>query len=140
MMEMTREMAIGKIHRAVVTGADLHYVGSITVDEDLLDAANIVPGQKVDIVDVNNGERLSTYTIAGARGSGTIQLNGAAAHKVSVGDLVIIMAYAQVPESLVRTVKPSVVFVDGSNRGKRSRGLRACPRAGAEELRRLTNA
>ena len=64
MMEMTREMAIGKIHRAVVTGADLHYVGSITVDEDLLDAANIVPGQKVDIVDVNNGERLSTYTIA----------------------------------------------------------------------------
>ena len=116
MMEMTREMVIGKIHRGVVTGADLHYVGSITVDEDLLDAANIVPGQKVDIVDVNNGERLSTYTIAGERGSGTIQLNGAAAHKVSVGDLVIIMAYAQVPESLVRTVKPSVVFVDGSNR------------------------
>ena len=100
-MEMTREMAIGKIHRAVVTGADLHYVGSITVDEDLLDAANIVPGQKVDIVDVNNGERLSTYTIAGERGSGTIQLNGAAA------------------------------------RGFRPRGLRACPRAGAEELRRL---
>ncbi|MDK7158506.1 aspartate 1-decarboxylase [Pauljensenia sp. UMB3104] len=116
MMEITREMAIGKIHRAVVTGADLHYVGSITVDEDLLDAANIVPGQKVDIVDVNNGERLSTYTIAGERGSGTIQLNGAAAHKVTVGDLVIIMAYAQVPESLVRQVKPSVVFVDGSNR------------------------
>ena len=116
MMEITREMAIGKIHRAVVTGADLHYVGSITVDEDLLDAANIVPGQKVDIVDVNNGERLSTYTIAGERGSGTIQLNGAAAHKVTVGDLVIIMAYAQVPESLVRRVKPSVVFVDGSNR------------------------
>ena len=112
MMEMTREMAIGKIHRAVVTGADLHYVGSITVDEDLLDAANIVPGQKVDIVDVNNGERLST----GERGSGTIQLNGAAAHKVTVGDLVIIMAYAQVPESLVRTIKPSVVFVEGSNK------------------------
>ena len=110
MMEMTREMAIGKIHRAVVTGADLHYVGSITVDEDLLDAANIVPGQKVDIVDVNNGERLSTYTIAGERGGGT------AAHKVSVGDLVIIMAYAQVPESLVRTIKPSVVFVDEANK------------------------
>ena len=116
MMEMTREMAIGKIHRAVVTGANLHYVGSITVDEDLLDAANIVPGQKVDIVNVNNGERLSTYTIAGWRGSGTIQLNGAAAHKVNVGDLVIIMAYAQVPESLVRQVKPSVVFVDEANR------------------------
>ena len=111
MMEMTREMAIGKIHRAVVTGADLHYVGSITVDEDLLDAANIVPGQ-----DVNNGERLSTYTIAGERGSGTIQLNGAAAHKVTVGALVIIMAYAQVPESLVRQVKPSVVFVDEANK------------------------
>ena len=75
-----------------------------------------MPGQKVDIVDVNNGERLSTYTIAGGRGSGTIQLNGAAAHKVSVGDLVIIMAYAQVPESLVRTIKPSVVFVDEANK------------------------
>ena len=108
MMEMTREMAIGKIHRAVVTGADLHYVGSITVDEDLLDAANIVPGQKVDIVDVNNGERLSTYTIAGERGSGTIQLNGAAAHKVSVGDLVIIMAYATCPNPwYVRLSPPS---------------------------------
>ena len=115
MMEMTREMAIGKIHRATVTGADLHYVGSITVDEDLLDAANIVPGQKVDVADVNNGERLSTYTIAGERGSGTVQLNGAAAHRVRVGDLVIIMAYAQVPESLVRQVKPSVVFVDEAN-------------------------
>lgn len=115
-MEMTREMAIGKIHRATVTGADLHYVGSITVDEDLLDAANIVPGQKVDIVDVDNGERLSTYTIAGRRGSGTVQLNGAAAHKVSVGDLVIIMAYAHVPESLVRSIRPSVVFVDEANR------------------------
>lgn len=115
MMEMTREMAIGKIHRATVTGADLHYVGSITVDEELLEAANIVPGQKVDIVDVNNGERLATYTIAGERGSGTVQLNGAAARRVSVGDLVIIMAYAQVPESLVRTVKPRVVFVDEAN-------------------------
>ena len=113
---MTVQMLKGKIHRATVKQAELNYVGSITVDEDLLDAANIVPGQKVDIVDVNNGERLSTYTIAGERGSGTIQLNGAAAHKVTVGDLVIIMAYAQVPESLVRTVKPSVVFVDGSNK------------------------
>ena len=148
MMEMTREMAIGKIHRAVVTGADLHYVGSITVDEDLLDAANIVPGQKVDIVDVNNGERLSTYTIAGERGSGTIQLNGAAAHKVSVGDLVIIMAYAQVPESLVRTVKPVRRLrrrlqphrQRRQPRGHRPRGLGAGPRAGPEELRRLTNA
>ena len=106
MSEMTRTMVIGKIHRARVTGADLHYVGSITIDEDLLDAANIVPGQKVDIADVNNGSRLSTYTIAGQRGSGVIQLN----------DLVIIMAYAQVPESQVRSVTPSVVFVDAQNR------------------------
>ena len=116
MMEMTRDMAIGKIHRAVVTGADLHYVGSITVDEDLLDAANIVPGQKVDIVFFNDTATTEIYTIAGERGSGTIQLNGAAAHKVTVGDLVIIMAYAQVPESLVRTIKPSVVFVDEANK------------------------
>ena len=86
-------------------------------DGDLLDAANIVPGQKVDVVDVNNGERLSTYTIAGERGSGTIQLNGAAAHKVTVGDLVIIMAYAQVPESLVRRVLPSVVVSSGNHAG-----------------------
>ena len=113
---MMLNMLKGKIHRATVVQAELDYVGSITVDEDLLDAANIVPGQKVDIVNVNNGERLSTYTIAGERGSGTIQLNGAAAHKVTVGDLVIIMAYAQVPESLVRQVKPSVVFVDEANK------------------------
>ena len=116
MMEITREMAIGKIHRAVVTGADLHYVGSITVDEDLLDAADIVPGQKVDIADIDNGARLATYTIAGPRGSGVVQLNGAAAHLVSVGDLVIIMAYAHVPESQARTMAPSVVFVDADNR------------------------
>ena len=94
----------------------MHYVGSITIDEDLLDAANIVPGQKVDIADVNNGSRLSTYTIAGQRGSGVIQLNGAAAHLVNLDDLVIIMAYAQVPESQVRSVTPSVVFVDAQNR------------------------
>ena len=112
MSEMTRTMVIGKIHRARVTGADLHYVGSITIDEDLLDAANIVPGQKVDIADVNNGSRLSTYTIAGQRGSGVIQLNGAAAHLVNLDDLVIIM----VPESQVRSVKPIVVFVDAQNR------------------------
>ena len=116
MSEMTRTMVIGKIHRARVTGADLHYVGSVTIDEDLLDAANIVPGQKVDIADVNNGSRLSTYTIAGGRGSGVIQLNGAAAHLVNVDDLVIIMAYAQVPESQVRSLRPSVVFVDRENR------------------------
>ena len=109
-------MLKGNIHRATVVQADLDYVGSITVDEDLMDAAGIREYEQVQIVDVNNGQRFETYVISGERGSGTIQLNGAAAHKVSVGDLVIILAYAQVPESLVRTVKPSVVFVDGSNR------------------------
>ncbi|WP_184454647.1 aspartate 1-decarboxylase [Schaalia hyovaginalis] len=111
-----RPMIQGKIHRAKVTGADLHYVGSVTIDEDLLDAADIVPGQQVDIADIDNGNRLTTYTIAGRRGSGVVQLNGAAAHLVSVGDLVIIMAYCQVPESRVRGWKPAVAFVDEENR------------------------
>ena len=115
MSEIMRSMIQGKIHRATVTGADLHYVGSITIDEALLDAANIAPGQQVDIADVNNGNRLSTYTIAGPRGSGVIQLNGAAAHLVNLGDLVIIMAYCQVPESMVKGWKPAVAFVDADN-------------------------
>lgn len=116
MSEVMRPMIQGKIHRAKVTGADLHYVGSVTIDEDLLDAADIVPGQQVDIADIDNGNRLTTYTIAGRRGSGVVQLNGAAAHLVSVGDLVIIMAYCQVPESRVRGWKPAVAFVDEENR------------------------
>ncbi|MDY4262898.1 MAG: aspartate 1-decarboxylase [Schaalia hyovaginalis] len=116
MSEVMRPMIQGKIHRAKVTGADLHYVGSITIDEDLLDAADIAPGQRVDIADVDNGNRLTTYTIAGERGSGVVQLNGAAAHLVSVGDLVIIMAYCQVPESRVRGWRPAVAFVDEENR------------------------
>lgn len=115
MSEIMRPMIQGKIHRATVTGADLHYVGSITIDEDLLDAANIAPGQQVDIANVNNGNRLSTYTIAGPRGSGVIQLNGAAAHLVNLGDLVIIMAYCQVPESMVKGWEPAVAFVDADN-------------------------
>ena len=115
MSEIMRPMIQGKIHRATVTGADLHYVGSITIDEALLDAANIAPGQQVDIADVNNGNRLSTYTIAGPRGSGVIQLNGAAAHLVNLGDLVIIMAYCQVPESMVKGWEPAVAFVDADN-------------------------
>ena len=84
-----------KIHRATVTHADLHYVGSVTVDADLLDAADILPGEMVSIVDITNGSRLETYTIAGVRGSGVIGINGAAAHLVNVGDLVILMTYAQ---------------------------------------------
>ncbi len=116
MSEILRPMIQGKIHRATVTGADLHYVGSVTIDEDLLDAADIAPGQQVDIADIDNGNRLTTYAIAGERGSGVVQLNGAAAHLVSVGDLVIVMAYCQVPESMVRAWRPAVAFVDEENR------------------------
>ncbi len=116
MSEIMRPMIQGKIHRAKITAADLHYVGSVTIDEDLLDAADIAPGQQVDIADIDNGNRLTTYTIAGPRGSGVIQLNGAAAHMVTVGDLVIIMAYCHVPESMVRTWTPAVAFVDEDNR------------------------
>ena len=111
-----REMVSGKIHRATVTGADLHYVGSISVDEDLLAAADIYPGQKVDVVDVTNGARLSTYTIAAPSGSGIVQLNGAAAHLVDPGDLVIIIAYAHMDEARARQYKPAVVLVDENNR------------------------
>ena len=88
-----RTMVTGKIHRARVTAADLHYVGSITIDEDLLDAAGILSYERVQVVDIDNGARLETYTIPGARGSGEVQLNGAAARLVSPGDLVIVMAY-----------------------------------------------
>lgn len=116
MGEVMRPMIQGKIHRATVTAADLHYVGSITVDADLLEAADIAEGQQVDVVDVDNGNRLTTYTIAGPRGSGVVQLNGAAAHLVEVGHLVILMAYAHVPESRVASWRPSVVFVDERNR------------------------
>lgn len=114
--EMYREMAIGKIHRATVTGADVNYIGSISIDTDLLEKANILVGQKVDVVDVTNGARLSTYTIPAPAGSGTVQLNGAAAHLVSTGDLVIIMAYAYMPDSMARTLTPAVVHVDDANR------------------------
>lgn len=111
---MLRTLVHAKIHRATVTGADLNYVGSITIDEDLLEAAGIWPFERVQVVDVNNGNRLETYAIVGARGSGTIQLNGAAAHLVSVGDLVIIMAYAQV-DARPEEWEPTVVFVDEEN-------------------------
>jgi aspartate 1-decarboxylase len=109
-------MIQGKIHRATVTSADLNYVGSVTIDADLLDAAGILEGQQVDISDIANGQRLTTYTIAGERGSGVLRLNGAAARLVSVGDLVIVMAYAQVPESRLPSWRPKVVFVDAANR------------------------
>ena len=110
-----RTMMSGKIHRATVTDADINYVGSITVDAELLERADILPGERVDVVDINNGARLTTYTIAGERGSGTIQLNGAAARLVNVGDLVIIIAYATVDDAEARELQPRVVHVDANN-------------------------
>ncbi|CAM3722377.1 aspartate 1-decarboxylase [Tsukamurella strandjordii] len=113
---MLRTMMTSKIHRATVTEANLHYVGSVTVDADLLDAANLLEGEQVAIVDVTNGARLETYTIAGERGSGVIGINGAAAHLVSPGDIVILIAYGQLDEAELKTYAPSVVFVDADNK------------------------
>ena len=113
---MLRTMFHAKIHRATVTQADLHYVGSVTVDQDLLDAADILPGELVSIVDVTNGARLETYTIAGERGSGVLGINGAAAHLVHPGDIVILIAYSQMSDAEARTYLPRVVFVDEANR------------------------
>jgi len=115
--EMTlRTLLCGKIHRATVTGADLHYEGSITVDSQLLETANILPYERVQVVDINNGSRLETYAIPGERGSGMIQMNGAAARLASVGDLVIIMSYVQVEEPVPTEWRPRVVLVDERNR------------------------
>ncbi len=113
---MIRTMMKSKIHRATVTQADLHYVGSVTVDQDLLDAADLLPGELVHIVDIDNGARLETYTIAGERGSGVIGINGAAARLVHPGDLVILIAYAQMEDAEARAFVPDVVFVDADNR------------------------
>jgi aspartate 1-decarboxylase len=113
---MTIEMLKGKIHRATVVQAELDYVGSITVDQDLLDASGILEYEKVQIVDVNNGSRFETYTIAGERGSGMICLNGAAARCVSTGDKIILMAYAQMSPEDLKDYHPNVVFVDDNNK------------------------
>jgi aspartate 1-decarboxylase len=113
---MLRTMLTSKIHRATVTQADLHYVGSVTVDQDLLDAADLLPGERVAIVDVTNGARLETYVISGPRGSGVLGINGAAARLVHVGDLVIIIAYGVMDDAEARTRAPRVVFVDSENR------------------------
>ena len=113
---MLRTMMTSKIHRATVTQADLHYVGSVTVDQDLLDAADLLPGELVHIVDIDNGARLETYTIAGERGSGVIGINGAAARLVHPGDLVILVAYGQMDDAEAREHRPRVVFVDSDNR------------------------
>ena len=113
---MLRTMFHAKIHRATVTQADLHYVGSVTVDQDLLDAADILPGELVSIVDVTNGARLETYTIAGERGSGVLGINGAAAHLVHPGDLVILIAYGLMDTAEAQAYEPHVVHVDEHNR------------------------
>ncbi|MFD8495277.1 aspartate 1-decarboxylase [Amycolatopsis sp. NPDC059657] len=113
---MLRTLMSGKIHRATVTQADLHYVGSLTIDEDLMDAADIVEGEMVHVVDITNGARLVTYAITGERGTGVIGINGAAAHLVNPGDLVIIIAYGQLSDAERAEFKPRVVHVDADNR------------------------
>ena len=113
---MQLNMLKGKIHRATVTQADLHYVGSLTIDRDLMDAAGLRPGQEVDVVDVDNGNRLTTYAIEGERGTGILCINGAAARLISPGDLVIVIAYAQMTPEEADEFEPQVVFVDRSNK------------------------
>ncbi|WP_147681648.1 aspartate 1-decarboxylase [Actinomyces ruminicola] len=115
MSTRTRTMMTSKIHRATVTQADLDYVGSITVDADLLDAADLLPGERVDICDCTNGNRLSTYVIPGERGAGEICINGAAAHLVDPGDIIILIGYSQLSDDEARTYLPHVVFVDADN-------------------------
>ena len=112
---MRRTMLKSKIHRATITGSDLHYVGSITIDPDLLEAADILPHEQVHVVDVDNGARFETYTIAGMRGSGTIQVNGAAARLVHTGDTVIVISYADYSPEDLATYEPCVVHVASDN-------------------------
>jgi aspartate 1-decarboxylase len=111
-----RTMLYAKLHRVTVTEADLNYVGSVTIDRNLLQAARLLPGERVDIVDVTNGNRLTTYVIEGKAGSGQICINGAAAHLVQPGDIAIILSYAQMDEAQARRFVPRVVFVDHDNR------------------------
>jgi aspartate 1-decarboxylase len=115
---MQIEVLKSKIHRAVVTEANINYVGSITIDQDLMDASNIIEFEKVQVVNINNGERLETYVIKGKRGSGIICLNGAAARKAIVGDIVIIISFAQMDFEEAKKFKPSLVFPDKNNRIK----------------------
>jgi len=112
---MLIEVVKSKIHRIKVTGADLNYIGSITIDEDLMDAANIIRGERVQIVNNNNGERLETYVIPGPRGSGELTLNGAAARKVNVGDVLIIISYATMDLEEAKTFNPALVFPNEEN-------------------------
>lgn len=113
---MIIEVLKSKIHRATITEANLNYIGSITIDEDLMDAANLIAGEKVQIVNNNNGARIDTYIIKGARGTGNICLNGAAARQAQVGDTVIIMSYAQMDFEEAKSFKPSVIFPKSDNK------------------------
>lgn len=114
--KMNIEVLKSKIHKATVTEANLNYVGSITIDETLMEAANMIENEKVQVLNVNNGERLETYVITGARNSGVICLNGAAARKAAVGDTVIILSYASMDFEEAKTFKPAIVFPDAENR------------------------
>jgi aspartate 1-decarboxylase len=109
---MLIEVLKSKIHKVTITGANLHYIGSITIDEDLIDASNLIENEKVHVLDLNNGERLETYVIKGVRGSGEICLNGAAARRVLVGDIIIIMSYALIEFEEAKSFKPVVIFPD----------------------------
>ena len=109
---MLIEVLKSKIHQVSITGANLHYIGSITIDEDLMDAANLIENEKVQVLNLNNGERLETYVIKGKRGKGDIFLNGAAARKVIVGDIIIIMSFAQMEFNEAKSFKPSIIFPD----------------------------
>lgn len=113
---MQIEVLKSKIHRVKITEAELHYVGSVTIDEDLMDAANIVENEKVQIVNINNGERIETYVIKGKRDSGQICLNGPAARKAQVGDIIIIISYASLTPDEAKNFKPVIIFPDDNNR------------------------
>jgi aspartate 1-decarboxylase len=113
---MTIQVLKSKIHRAKVTQAELHYVGSITLDEDLMDAANMIEGERVQVLNINNGERLETYVIKGVRGSGQVCINGPAARLMQVGDIVIVISYATMDFEVAKTFKPWLVFPDPENR------------------------
>lgn len=113
---MNIEVLKSKIHRATITQADLHYIGSIAIDEDLMDAANLIENERVNIYNITNGERLDTYVIKGKRGSGVISLNGAAARKAAVGDKIIIVSYASMAFEAAKTFKPWIIFPDDNNK------------------------
>jgi aspartate 1-decarboxylase len=133
-----RFMMKSKIHRATVTQADLHYVGSIGIDQDLMEAADLLEGEKVAIVDISNGARLETYVIPAPRGSGTITINGAAARLVSAGDLVIIISYTMLEDAEARKLVPTVVHVDEQNRVVKLGNDASEPVPGAPNQKRIT--